>query len=175
MAGRDGLFDEQSDAGELFQDLDLNISPLKGTASEHGWASDDDSLGLFLLGHRIDEFVQTLADPGVLVGGPNETVAFGLNDCGSTVGCGVYNGYDLQPRSKFTGRGRDEVENPPDRFHSLFETERVVPWALGGALNIGSGLYRKGGGILQTEHDISSTDEKDIEILISWSKGGPED
>ena len=30
-------------------------------------------------------------------------------------------------------------------------------------------------GVLQTEHDISSTDEKDIETPVSWSEGGPGD
>ena len=95
FTSRDGLLDEQGDSGEFFQELDLDILPFGGAASEHGWASDNDCLRVFLLGHRAEEFVQVLADPGMLVGGFDETLAFGLKDCGSALGRRVYESNDF--------------------------------------------------------------------------------
>lgn len=140
LTGRDGFLDEQGDSWEVFQDLDLDIPSRDGAASEHGRASDDDSPGVFLLGHRTNEFVQVLADPGVLVGGFDETLAFGLENCGSALSCRVYESDDLQPWSEFAKGGRDKIDKCSQQFRLLFETERVVPWALGRTYNILSGL-----------------------------------
>ena len=135
-ASRDRLLDEQCDSGEFFQELDLNIPPLKSATSEHGWTSDDDSPWVLLLGHRADEFVQILADPSILVGGFDETLAFGLKNRSGALGCRVYESDDLQPRSEFAEAGRDKIKIYSGTFHSLFETERMVPWTLRRTWNI---------------------------------------
>lgn len=87
---RNGLFDEQGDPRELLQKLGFDISAWKGAASEHWRTSNDDSPGVFALGHRAHEFVQILADPGFFVGGFDETFALLLEDNGSTLGRRIY-------------------------------------------------------------------------------------
>lgn len=100
LTSRDGLLDKQGDSRELFQKLDLDISPWMRTASEHRWASDDNSLGVFLLGHSAHEFVQVLADPSMFVGGFDETFTFLLENCCSAFFRRVYESDYFQPRPK---------------------------------------------------------------------------
>lgn len=90
MTSRNGLLDEQGDAGEFFQKLDFDIPPWVGAASEHWWASNDDSPGVFVLGHCLHEFAQVLADPGIFVGRTDETLTLICENSGSAVDCRVY-------------------------------------------------------------------------------------
>jgi hypothetical protein len=82
--------------------LHLNVSSGKSCPPEHRWATDNDRTRLLTRRHVLNELLYAFVDTGILIGRNDEGVAFLLEDCSSTLDCGVDQGYYLEARTKFT-------------------------------------------------------------------------
>ena len=110
-ASRDGLLDEERDAGEVLEDLELDVATGLGGAAEHGRAADDDGAGHLLAGHVLDEVLERLEDARVLVRGAHERLALLLEHRRRTVDGGVDQRDALEARTEFAaGAGERHAE-----------------------------------------------------------------
>lgn len=104
-SGGDGLLNEEGDAGEVLQELNLDVPALLQRSPEHRGAADNDSPGLFVGGVGLDELLEGLADTGVLVGRDNEGIAFFGQSLFRALRVGVDKAYNLEAGSEFTAMG----------------------------------------------------------------------
>jgi hypothetical protein len=100
----DRFFNEQSHTGQVFQNLQLDITSGMCRTAEHGRTSNDDRTRAVFRSHLLDEILKGLEDASVLVCRDDKRITFLLQDGSSALGGWVYESDYLKARSKFTNQ-----------------------------------------------------------------------